>query len=102
MKTSLERRWTLFPVKDGIEIPYPVLEILDDLQLRRVITTYDVVEMYGGLNIEVWYTNGYIKSTESLRFRSIATVQRLNERHEAELRIMEFIKQLGIGRRTPA
>jgi len=101
MKTSLQRRWTLFPVKDGIEIPYPVLEILDDLQLRDVITTYDIVDMYGGLNIEVWYANGYIKSTEPLRFRNIATVQRLNERHEAELRIMELIKQLGLSR-TPA
>ena len=101
MKTSLERRWTLFPVKDGIEIPYPVLEILDDLHLRGIITTYDVVEMYGGLNVEVWYTNGYIKSTEPLRFRNIAVVQRLNERCEAELKIVELIKQLGICR-TPA
>lgn len=101
MKTSMQRRWTLFPVKDGMEIPYPVLEILDDLQIRHIITTYDVVDMYGGLNIEVWYTNGYIKSAEPLRFRSIAIVQRLNERYEAELRIMEIIKQLGLSR-TPA
>ncbi len=98
MKASLERRWTLFPMRDEAEIPYPILEVLDDLQLRHIITTYDVVDMYGGLNIEVWYTNWYIKSDE---LRNIAIAQRLNDRYEAELKIMELIKQLGISR-TPA
>lgn len=101
MKTGLEMRWALFPIKDGTEVPSLIVAILEDLQTRGMITAYGVVNMYGGQNIEVWYAGQYVKPAEKHRFRSVSIVQRLNERCKIEHNIVEFLKKLNVYR-TPA
>ena len=101
MKNGLERRWTLFPVSENVkEVPYDIAEILDDLRVRCIITAYDIVNMYGGQNIEVWYTNRYIKPTEQCKFRIIVSARRLEERRNVEHEIMKCISRLGLSRTT--
>jgi hypothetical protein len=100
MKNTLAKRWTLFPVIRVKEVPCEIAEILDDLRARRVITSYKIVDMYGGRHIEVWYTNGYIEPDEQneYEFWEPAAVERLEKRCEIEHTIVERLEQLGLAR----
>ena len=100
MKNTLAKRWVLFPVIRVKEVPCEIAEILDDLRVRCVITSYGIVDMYGGRHIEVWYTNGYIEPDEQdkYKFWGPAAVKRLEERCEIEHTIVERLEQLGLAR----
>jgi len=66
-KAARAGRWTVFPVKKIKKFPESISVLLDDPDLGNAINYYGTVDMDGKRNIEIWYSDGYINSSDRRR-----------------------------------